>query len=316
MKIFLKNYKDTYGSISQDIRCQIEHGEKNFILYPFGVNGAMAKEILQTQFGLMPAYIIDNKLCNLNSDIHPVEFLDNLNPDDYLLILTIENPDTIEIIRHSAHSHFPHHRIMELFPHSTAGDFRITWLRRFSEFAYEKNLSGNVAECGVNQGDFAQYINRFFPDRKCYLFDSFEGFREQDIAGDDKIDKIDARYTRKWFFDNIGYYKATNLDIVMKKMPHPENIVIRQGYIPETLEGVEDSFCFVNLDMDVYPPMLEGLRFFYPRMVNGGLLLLHDYYSGGELTGVEKAVYAYEKELGTPLCKIPSEISSSLIIVK
>lgn len=310
------NYKDTYYNLSKAIGWQIENGERNFILYPFGVNGGMAKEILQTQFGIEPSYIIDNNLCKFNSAIHPANFLDGVNPQEHLLLLTIENPETIEIIRHSAYAHFPKNRILELFPFMQTTDLRVAWLRHFSEFVYERHLQGNVAECGVNKGDFAQYINRFFPDRKCYLFDSFEGFREQDIADDDRLDKIDARPERKMFFQNIIGYKATNIDLVMGKMSHSDKVIIKQGYVPETLEGVEDEFCFVNLDMDVYSPMLEGLRFFYPRMVNDGILLLHDYYSGGTLTGVEKAVYAYEKELGTSLCKIPSEISSSLVIVK
>ena len=310
------NYKDTYYKLSKDIGWQIDNGERNFILYPFGVNGVMAKEILQTQFGIEPSYIIDNNLCKFNSAIHPVNYLDSLNPQEYLLLLTIENRETIEIIRHSAYAHFPKERVLELFPFEQSLDARVTWLRRLSEFVYEKHLLGNVAECGVNKGDFAQYLNRFFPDRKCYLFDSFEGFREQDIASDDKIDKIDARPTRNIFFQNIIGYKATNINLVMEKMSHPDKIIIKQGYVPETLAGVEDSFCFVNLDMDVYTPMLEALRFFYPRMVSNGILLLHDYYSGGTLTGVEKAVYAYEKELDETLCKLPAEVSSSLVIVK
>lgn len=103
---------------------------------------------------------------------------------------------------------------------------------------------------------------------------------------------------------------------MMSKMTHPEEVIIRQGYVPESLAGVEDEFCFVNLDMDVYVPMLEGLRFFYPRMVNDGIILLHDYYSRRIFTGVESAVYDYEKESGKTLCKIPSEESSSLVVVK
>ena len=195
-------------------------------------------------------------------------------------------------------------------------DVRVSWLRRYSEFAYEKNLQGNVAECGVNQGDYAQYINMFFPNRKCYLFDSFEGFRESDIESDDSKKPINSFTQRKQFFDNIGGYRATTIEKVMSKMIHPENVIIRKGYVPETLRGLEDSFCFVNLDMDVYTPMLEALRFFYPRMVNDGIILLHDYYSFGILPGVEMAVNEYEKESGIKLCKIPSEISSSLVIVK
>jgi hypothetical protein len=46
---------------------------------------------------------------------------------------------------------------------------------------YENKISGNVAELGVYQGGFAQYINQIFPDRKLYLFDTFEGFNESDV---------------------------------------------------------------------------------------------------------------------------------------
>ena len=311
------NYKDTHFMISKKLRHLIERGEKSFILYPFGVNGVMTKEILREQFGLEPSCIIDNNLYKTNAAIHPVEFLDSLSPQENLILLTIENPDSVATIRESVYNHFPKERVVELFQNrASSRDFRVTWLRHFSRFVYEKNLHGNVAECGVFKGDFAQYINLCFPDRKCYLFDSFEGFRAKDIADDNKIDNINARQVRKDFFEQIDIFQATNIDLVMAKMPYPDNIIVKQGYVPETLEGVEDSFCFVNLDMDLYTPMLEALRFFYPRMVKNGVLLLHDYYSRGSLTGVEKAVYAYEKELGISLCKIPSEISSSLVIVK
>ena len=310
------NYKDTHFNISKDIRWQIERGERNFIIYPFGVNGVMVNDILQTQFGIKPAYIIDNMLCKSNPAIRSADILDGLDSKKYLVLLTIENPETIEDIRHSIYARYPKERVLELFPYMQHTDARITWLRRFAEFAYEKHLKGSVAECGVNQGNFAKYINMFFPDRKCYLFDSFEGFRESDIASDDKMASIDAIPAREEFFRNIGGYKATSIDLVMSKMTRPDNIVIKQGYIPETLEGVEDSFCFVNLDMDVYAPMLEGLRFFYPRMENDGVMLLHDYYHAALHFGVEKAVYEYERETQTTLCKLPAEVSSSLIIVK
>lgn len=310
------SYEDKHFQVSKNIRWQIEQGEKNFVIYPFGVNGVMVADILKTQFGIQPSYIIDNTLHKFNKNFHSVDFLDSLKPSDYMVLLTIENPETIESVRHAIYSHYPKNRVLELFPWHTSSDVRISWLRRYAEFVYEKSLQGSVAECGVNQGDFAQYLNMFFPDRTCYLFDSFEGFREEDIISDNKHNSIEATPHRSYFFQNIGGYKATTVDIVMSKMSHPEKVVIKQGYVPETLIDVEDSFCFVNLDMDVYMPMLEGMRFFYPRMVNDGIILLHDYYSGGTLTGVEAAVYEYEREIGETLCKIPSESSSSLVVVK
>jgi O-methyltransferase len=39
-----------------------------------------------------------------------------------------------------------------------------------------RNVRGEVAEVGVYQGHFSAILNRAFPDRKLYLFDTFEGF--------------------------------------------------------------------------------------------------------------------------------------------
>src|SRR6188508_837716 len=35
-------------------------------------------------------------------------------------------------------------------------------------------VKGNVAELGVYKGEFAKRINQLFPDKKLYLFDTFE----------------------------------------------------------------------------------------------------------------------------------------------
>lgn len=186
------SFENKYYKISRDIRWQVERGERKFIIYPFGVNGVMAAEILKTQFGIQPAYILDNTLCKYNSAIHSIDFLDRLDKQEYMLLLTIENPKIIEAVRYAVYAHFPKERVLELFPDRIAEDVRVTWLRRFARFAYEKGMQGSVAECGVNQGGFAQYLNMFFPDRKCYLFDSFEGFRESDLASDDSRNALDA----------------------------------------------------------------------------------------------------------------------------
>ena len=44
-----------------------------------------------------------------------------------------------------------------------------------------KEIKGNVAELGVYKGDFAKRLNLLFPEKKLYLFDTFEGFNKLDI---------------------------------------------------------------------------------------------------------------------------------------
>ena len=41
----------------------------------------------------------------------------------------------------------------------------------------------------------------------------------------------------------------------------------------------DEKFAFVSLDLDLYKPTFEGLRFFYPKMIKGGCVLIHDYFT-------------------------------------
>ena len=54
----------------------------------------------------------------------------------------------------------------------TSVDACIYFLKRTAEEAYYHGLSGSVAEAGVFRGEFAKQINKYYPDRKCYLFDT------------------------------------------------------------------------------------------------------------------------------------------------
>ena len=195
---------------------------------------------------------------------------------------------------------------------------RIGFLHTFAkEIVYKNNLHGNVAECGVYRGNFAQYINEFFHDRKCYLFDSFEGFYEQDLEVEERLGNATAVDLRTQ--GSVDLYGKTSVELAELYCPYPENLIIRKGFVPETFEGVEDTFCFVNLDMDIYQPTFAALAFFYHKMVQGGVILLHDHYDyiyKWDVPGVAQAVEAFERQYGVSLIKIPIGDSSSLAIVK
>src|SRR6266540_1215034 len=61
---------------------------------------------------------------------------------------------------------------------------RLSTLELISFEIKKRNLKGNVAELGVYKGKFAKHINKFFPERKLYLFDTFEGFDNRDITSE------------------------------------------------------------------------------------------------------------------------------------
>lgn len=161
-------------------------------------------------------------------------------------------------------------------------------------------VPGAAAELGVYRGFFARCINQLLPDRKLYLFDSFEGFAEDACASD----AFQAAH------------RNTAMDKVLSIMPHPEKITLKPGFFPDSLEGLEERFCLVSLDVDFYQTTLDGLRYFWPRLEQGGCLLLHDWGSP-KLPGVAKAFTDYESEIGQQIPSVPlCDVGGSLVLCK
>ena len=162
------------------------------------------------------------------------------------------------------------------------------------------DIPGAAAELGVYRGFFARCINQLLPERKLYLFDSFEGFGEEAQASE----------------SFQAAHRNTAIEKVLAVMPYPERVTVKPGFFPESLEGLEERFCLVSLDVDFYRTTLEGLRYFWPRIAEGGYLLLHDWGSP-KLPGVAKALQDFERETG---CRIPAiplcDVGGSLILCK
>lgn len=160
---------------------------------------------------------------------------------------------------------------------------RIATLELMSREIYRYNIQGAAAELGVYRGGFASRINHCFPDRKLYLFDTFEGFDKRDTD----IDKAE-----NFWIAEPDDFSQTSEELVLSQMEHKENCIIRKGWFPETAEGIDDKFCFVSIDADLYKPTIEGLNFFYPRLVHGGIIMLHD-FNNAQYSGVRKAVIEF-----------------------
>lgn len=163
-----------------------------------------------------------------------------------------------------------------------------------------QNVPGAAAELGVYRGFFAGCINRLLPERKLYLFDSFQGFLPDSGAAES--------------FQQAHANTAT--PVVLAAMPHPETVELRPGFFPQSLNGLEERFCLVSLDVDFGETTLEGLRYFWPRLNSGGYLLLHDYHNLA-LPGVKKALDAFQAEWGSPLPGVPlPDVNGTLVLCK
>lgn len=176
-------------------------------------------------------------------------------------------------------------------------DERIAMLRKCVMMLKERHIPGSMAEVGVYTGEFSKLFNRYFPKKKLYLFDTFEGF-------DSKRDQVNDC--------DLDNFKDTSIEVVLNKMVTPDNCIIRKGYFPYTAEGIEDTFCLVSLDADLYNPILAGLEYFYPRMEKGGYIFIHDFGSY-HYEGVKDAVYKYCNEHGAAMVPIMDRCLSVIV---
>ncbi len=165
----------------------------------------------------------------------------------------------------------------------------------------EAGLEGAVAECGVYKGEFARKINEFFPHRDLYLFDTFEGFDLKSIADKDS-ESMCVRFS------------DGSVNEVLAKMPFRERCIVKKGFFPQTFDLNESvKFVFVSLDMDLYEPILDGLRTFYPRLQRGGVICVHDYINDG-YKGCKEAVDLFCKENGLFVVPLADFFGSVLLM--
>lgn len=284
---------------------------KRYIIFGAGNLGSVLAAEL-SQAGTVIGFVDNNSnLWGTKVDGIPVlgngEILNEIEYDEIIIASTMHFDEIKQdCIEHGVEeSKFNHEIITRLTVEIQA---RVNFLRDFAKIS-PKEENACVAEGGVYQGMFSREINTYFPDRTLYLFDTFEGFdrRDVEVELDEGLSNVKEHY-----------YGETSVELVLNKLPHRDKVVIRRGFFPETLTGLEnEKFIFVNLDFDLYAPILAGLEFFYPRMVEGGVILVHDYFTKF-YHGVKKAVEEFEQKLGSKdrLVKMPIGDGISLAIFK
>lgn len=138
--------------------------------------------------------------------------------------------------------------------------------------AQSKKYDGAFAEVGVYKGASAKLICEVKGDKPLLLFDTFEGLPEA-AAQDREVHRV-------------GQY-AYGLENVQQYLREYKNVSYHKGLFPDSAVGVpEQPYAFAHFDVDLYEGTLACLKYFYPKMVHGGVMLSHDY---SLLAGVEQA---------------------------
>lgn len=275
------------------------------IVFGAGGTGHRVYEMVQENTDIL--FFVDNDKNKWGTKYDGVEVMDPrilINNDTYDVIFLGTLMGLSEVVKQLEEMSIDLRKLDKCYVEMSVTS-RNMFIKRLSERMKKENKKASVAEAGVFRGEFAKQINRYFDDSMCYLFDTFEGFDERDYAFEELPSMIEG----------VDHLKETSEKLVYNKMPNKKNVVIKKGYFPESIGDLETDFLFVNLDMDLYQPTLEGLRYFYPRMVDGGVILIHDYFTE-IFPNIEKAVDDFQIEIGKKLCMIPIGDDISMAIVK
>jgi O-methyltransferase len=147
-----------------------------------------------------------------------------------------------------------------------------------------ESVPGAIAELGVYRGYVSRFLHEQMPERKLYLFDTFDGFR----------DNQDNRF------------RNTNVETVKERLKNLDNVEFRIGLFPETAKGLEqEKFSFVLFDADKYDVAMASFEFFYPRLSPGGYFFLHDFNSDESERSVSKATKDFLQGKPESIVEIP-----------
>lgn len=260
---------------------------KDVIIWGAGQGGRMIANLLHGDIAVR-AYCDSNEAMWGRSvggvPVVPPEAIPGLAPD--AVFISMLNKDACAEVRARLEAMGVQARVVTAPELRETFDLRLAALRMIAGEVRERDVEGAVAELGVYRGAFAAELNRLFPDRSLYLFDTFSGFdqRDVDVEGQHGLSRAAS-----------GEFADTSVEAVRERLPFPDRAVFRVGYFPETAAGLEERFAVVSLDADLYKPLLDGLRYFYPRMAHGGYIIVHD-YNNSRFPGARQAVRQFCEE--------------------
>lgn len=153
-------------------------------------------------------------------------------------------------------------------------DIHIEWRVHVACWAawHAKQLPGSFVECGVNTGIFSlavcNYIDFNSTGKDFFLFDTFKGIPEEQMAEREKDDRLRESKER---------YEEC-YDIARRNFESFPKAKLIRGRVPNTLSSVRiDKVCYLSIDMNIAEPEIAAIEFFWDKLVRGAPVLLDDY---------------------------------------
>jgi hypothetical protein len=178
---------------------------------------------------------------------------------------------------------------------------RIAAVSDATAYLADAEIEGAFVECGVWRGGSMMAValtllERGITDRDLYLFDTFAGMTEP--SAEDTASPYDGYSPhRRWRRHRaLGReWAGVPADVVRERVEstgYPaERIHLVEGMVEDTLpDHAPERIALLRLDTDWYASTKHELLTLYPRLTDGGVLIVDDY---GHYEGARRAVDEY-----------------------
>jgi hypothetical protein len=159
---------------------------------------------------------------------------------------------------------------------------------QYLEFISKSFPSGDVIIAGTMHGEDVRAIKRATPSRNVVVIDSFEGLAnptEQDycdntmVAGECNIEGLEAY---------LSTFNGTDIE--------PPQEIYKMWISKEALSIIpKREIVILFLDLDHYQPTKDCLEAFSDWVIDGGIILVHD-YDFFRCPGIRKCCHEFTKE--------------------
>lgn len=178
-------------------------------------------------------------------------------------------------------------------------------------FTYEMakfyaDYEGCFVECGVAAGAQIMMMRQGAPSKLIHAFDSFQGIpnpsnRDNQIPGIRLLNEFEQS-----LLPNPGEQELQSTGVTAVSVENfkkhlidsgagIENIEIHEGWFEETMpENTVGDIAILRLDGDLYNSTFVSLKYLFPKVIKGGLVILDDY----ELKGCIDACNEYFEFIG------------------
>ncbi len=201
--------------------------------------------------------------------------------------------------------------------HTLTPPERVIGLIAAVRYLVSAGIEGDIAECGVWRGGSMMVVARTLLEegdtsRTLHLYDTFT---HMPPAGDRDVDFPTDAASAPAPLEAYSYLPFDEVRAALAGTGYPSGQMrFVQGMVEETLPAqAPERLALLRLDTDLYRSTRHEMEHLFPRLADGGVLIIDDY---GDFVGVRQAVDEFLAERGIELLLTRMDYGARLAVIR